>query len=734
MSDLIKYIFTKKNGKYIDNVADILTEDQLNKISARVSEQYLRDEESCRDKLTRISEALRLANMTALQRNQPWSGSSNVVYPILSSAAINIAANLYPDLVRDKDIVKPEIIGNDDGKISKFNGAYKMDDDGKYIKQGAGDKLARGNRACTMLNWQLSNQISWWKQDEDRKATALPIVGTMYKKVYYSSLLKQPVSELIFPDKIIVNNNCRDLDSATVSEIILLYPQEVMQRIRSGYFIEYNFDPEAQEGQVSNSGLSIKSDETDNTEHKDNTHRFIEQHTWLDLDEDGFLEPWIITATADQFKVVRVVPRFSQEGIKYNAKSQIEFIEAKQFYVAIKFMPSFDGSFFGTSLADLLLNLNLSVNTTLNQMFDAGSLSITGCGLISSNIKFPRGKFTVSPNEWLPVQNIGINIANEIYKMPTPEPSQTLFALLGFLTNAGERLGMINNVLQGENVSNMAATTFLGLVDQGTKQFRSIFLRISESLKQEFKLLYNLNCEYLTKKEYAKVIDDVPEELLSVKHDFAPGNYQIVPVADVNSIVSLQKYANANFLMQFMNDPYVDGLKLRQRIFETARIQDSKELLIQPQPQPNPAIEIEQMRLQAKMAEIDSRMQLNNQKVLIDTEKAKADIEKTHTASLVDLATVAEKTKKTDLAEQSEQVKIYDNIINAEVAAAEIQDRREHRELQTKLKLMDMIHDGKGKLADHEHKKEMLDLQNNYVKNNTPDTSNEETELNKNEN
>lgn len=640
------------------NIAEILSDNDLKSIAQTVESDYEQDLSTCSTKIEEIKKILELAMIIAQQKNYPWSGASNIIFPLIANACIEFGASCYPEIIRDGHVVKAKIIGKDDGKPATFDGQVKMDPQtGKPIMQGAGEKEKRGERISTMMNYQLLEQMTWWESDVDKEVHALPALGTLYKKVYYDPLSGQPVSELIFPDKIVVNNNARDIDSAIVTQIIDLYPQEIMQRIRSGFYIDFDYDIASDaDNQAPTINAGNETVNSDSPETNSKLHSFLEQHTWLDLDEDGFPEPYIVTLHYDSSKCVRIVPRFKPEDVKYNEAGEVQEIKAKKYYVVRRFIPSLDGSFLGMGFGHLLFNMNNAINTTLNQMIDAGHLSITGGGFVGKG--FTRGmrggKLALSPGEWKMVDTQGSDLASNIVPLPMPQPSSVLFTLLGALIDAGKELGSLRDVLTGEIAANTAPTTMMSLVEQGMKQFKSIYKRYYKSLKDEFELLYDCNAEHLSNEEYANVLDEEEKEV-SVKDDFDRRSCDIVPIADPNMITSSQKMGQAAFLMQFLNDPFVNGLELRKMIFNIANIDNIDKMLIQPQPTPDPAqilAEAEKIKADVKAQEVQIKVQEASgslEKTKYEIEKLISEVEVNRSVALKNSAEVGQKEKELHL-------------------------------------------------------------------------------------
>jgi chaperonin GroES len=671
-----------------DNVADLLDEDDLTTISQQVKEDYNTDLRSCAFRLKHLKDITELAMIIAKQKSYPWTGASNIVYPLIANACVEFGASCYPEMIKDENVVKAKVIGKDDGKqMIDADGVPMIDpQSGQPIMQNVGEKQKRGDRVSTLMNYQLIEEQTWWESDTDKLVHALPTLGDIFRKVYYDPIREMPISELVFPDKLIINNGARDIDSATVTQIIELYPQEVMERIRSGIFknFDFQFDDDSSDGattaQSINSDLEITQSEGINSK----LHVFLEQHTWYDMDKDGFPEPYIITVHQNDMKVVRIIPRFKQAEVKYNSKKEVKYIKAQKYFVHYKFIPSPDGSFYSLGFGHLLYNLNKGINSSVNQLIDAGHLNITGGGFIAKGIKMKGGRVALSPGEWRIVDVGGDDLQRGIVPLPTPQPSQVLFTLIGALIDAGKQLGAFSDVLSGQTAGNVQATTMISMIEQGLKKFKSIYKRLYKAEKDEFKLLYDINSEYLSPEKYAEILDE-PVTEVDVKADFNKRGYDICPVADIDAVTNFQRMAMAQFYMGFIQDPYVNPLEIRKRIFEAVNAEDINKIIVAPQPQPDPLLQIEQMKNETKNRELDIKSQevmANIERLRLELQKMEAEIANIHADSMAKEANAINTLKGASLKEQTESVKVLDNQIDAQIKQIEVEGRKKDAELK----------------------------------------------------
>ena len=642
----------------LDNIAEDLDEQIEAELSTKVLEQFNNDKDSRSDHEDKLEKIVKLALAIADEKSFPWENASNVIYPLIATAAVEFGARCYPEVVKDGNIVKAKVFGKDDGQTMHNSAGSPMVDPNTNQPrlQNVGAKQKRGTRVASYMNWELSEDIPNWEESIDKLFHALPVIGTMFKKVYRDPSRNRNISQLVFPDKLVINNSATSIDSAPATHVIELYNHDVLERIRRGIFVDFEFDTDVNnDSNLDSIKLDLSNAQNAGTSVSNDLHIFLEQHTWFDLDDDGFLEPYIITIHQATGTVVRMVKRFEKEDVEYNKKKEVCCIKAQNLFVPYFFLPSPDGSFYGIGLGHLLFNINQSLNTSINQLIDAGTMQNTGGGFLAKSLKVAGGGLKFRPGEYKFVDSAGGAIRDSIVTLPTPEPSQTLFALLGFLAQAGKELGSLRDVLTGEQAGNVQATTMMSLVEQGIKQFRAVYKRIHLSLKKELKMIYHLNGKYLDNEKYSEILDE-PIGEVDVKGDFSKKGYDIVPVADIDNITNMQRMAKANFLMTFLNDPFVDQMRLRKEIFESFGIED-REKLITPPPEGQPDAaqilaqsEVLKQQNEAQKIQIKSVETMSNmEKYKYDIEKTVAEVQKLKTDSIKNIADAAAKEKDLQL-------------------------------------------------------------------------------------
>jgi chaperonin GroES len=362
---------------------------------------------------------------------------------------------------------------------------------------------------------------------------------------------------------------------------------------------------------------------------EDKAELFLEQHGWLDLDDDGYQEPYIITLHKDSEKVCRIVARYDKDGIKVNKSGKIVRIEPVHYYTDFGFLPDPAGSYYKMGFAHLLGPINESISTTINQLLDAGHLANVQGGLLGNGVRLQGGALRIKPGEFQPVETMGGSLRDNVFPFPFKEPSNVLFQLLGLLTETGMKLAAVSETMTGEMPGqNTPATTVLAMIEQGLKVFTSIYKRVFRSLKSEYKKLYRLNRLYMDETEYITILDD---ELAIFQKDYELKDLDIVPVADPTVSSEAQRLARAQAILNTIQfNPTMKGKVEALRYYYdaiTGMPELTKKFLPQDEldapPPPDPKL----VEIQLKTVESQAAMQIDQQRANVEQVKVEAEIE-----------------------------------------------------------------------------------------------------------
>ena len=554
------------------NIAADLKEDKLEEIGRLVLEGYTTDLDSKREWQDTADKILKIAKLTCEPKTKPFaSGSANIKYPLIPTAILQYASRTYPEIVRDGKVVGAAVIGQD----------------------ADGEKGKRARRISEHMSYQLLIESPNWEEHMDRLLHVYAAIGTCFKKTYYDPIKQLNQSILCLPDKIIINNHVTSLDEAPrVTHVLEQSTNSLLENMRAEL---YNEIPATELKDL----LEVNQD----------YHEILEQHRWLDLDDDGYEEPYVVTYHKKLGKVLRIVARFDPEGIVYNSKDQVVSIKPVQYFTDFHCIPSPDGNYYSMGLGTLLLHPNEVVNSLSNCLLDSGKLANMQGGIIGHDLDIPGGLQSFEPGEWKRARSMnGQALKDQIVPINYKEPSDVLYKLFVSMIEATKNLSSVTDIQTGsQSASDVKATTIGILAEEGKKVFSAMQRRLNRSLRLEFEKLYRLNRIYLPEQTYYRIMDD---ERAVFRQDYEDKEIDIKPVADPNLSDDSQRMAKANMLMQMINLPGINVQEIEMRMFEAMKVPSPEKLIMPPQePPPDPAMVKIQVDAQIAQAEQQLRAQ-----------------------------------------------------------------------------------------------------------------------------
>ena len=661
------------------NIADKLDKEKLTKIGADTYDGYKTDMDSRKHWEENLDNWTKLALQVKEEKTYPWPKASNVKFPLLATAAMQFNARAYPTLVpADGRLVHTEVVGQDD----------------------TGEKKSRANRISTFMSYQLMKQMEGWDEQMDKLLLILPIVGTCFKKTYWDSVKKRNCSRLIMPKDLVVNYWATSLeDTERKTEKIQMSRRVFQERINAGIFLDVDLAAPTSQGnpRVFGEGQENVQNTTAGKDDKTTPYVFLEQHGFLDLDDDGYDEPYIITIEEKSRKVVRIVARFDDKSIFTDDEGNLIKIEPVEYYTKYSFIPNPDGGFYDIGFGLLLGPLNESVNTIVNQLIDAGTLSNLQSGFIGKGLRLKMGATAFNPGEWKVVNATGDDIKKQIMPLPVQAPSPVLFQLLELLVSATKELASVAEIFVGKMPGqNTPATTTQETVRQGMMLFTAVYKRVYRSLTKEFKKLYRLNRIYLDPKEETNVLDEQIGQ-----QDFEEDTFDVCPAADPSASSSQEKQQKAQMLLGLIQLGTVDPMAVTKRLLEAQEQPRPEELLPKGPPPPDPKVQEAQAKTammqeqhQLKAAETQQRMQQEASKAQM--EQRSKEFELTMKAQLAQ----QEHQHKAAMGALELRLKELDGQLAVQTAAQVHSQKLSHAQEQHQMKLKTMAEKPKKEKAD----------------------------------
>ena len=597
--------------------------EELSSLGFRLMEEINLDLTSRLDWEERNEKASKLALQVVERKTFPWPGASNVKFPLITIAAMQYHSRAYPALISNNEVVKCKV--------------YGKDDDGEMHK--------RADRISRHMTYQVMEEDEGWEENTDKTLLVQAIAGTAIKKSYFDPVKGHNVSELVLPNDFVVNYYTKSIaESPRVSHRILLSSNDLHERQVRGVFLKV--EDEVQPSLPNVSMLTQAKEDAQGVRQQsgdpDTPYEFFETHFWHDFDEDGYKEPYIAYIRRDTGKIYRIVARYFEDSIEYH-NGEIIRIKPEQYFTKYGFVPSPDGGFYDLGFGVLLGPTNDSVNTIVNQLIDAGTMSVTGGGFLGRGVKIKGGDYTFKPHEWKRVDSTGDDLRANIFPLPIREPNGVSFQLLQLLINYGERIAGATDMMTGVSPGqNTPAETSRNVVEQGMKVFNGIYKRTWRAMKEEFQKLYRLNQLYLPSEpvefEYNNELSFV------LPDDYSMDMKLVKPAADPNVVSDSQRQMQAQAVLQLaQSSGGFNMYEVQKRYLDALKVSAIDQILPDPKgpnaikPGPSEKMQIEQMKNQERAMNHQLKFKLGIAKLMQEAELQQAKITELQAKAVLEL-------------------------------------------------------------------------------------------------
>tara|TARA_R110000772_G_scaffold175543_1_gene287276 strand:+ start:45 stop:2552 length:2508 start_codon:yes stop_codon:yes gene_type:complete len=543
--------------EYYTNLATDMDDEILKDVAHTVIENFQADKDSRAEWDSMFERGFDLLGLKLEDATEPFEGACTAVHPLLIESAVKFQAKASQELFPSGGPVKAQILGKQDVT-----------------------KQEQANRVQNFMNYQLTEQMPEYFDEFERMLFHLPLIGSAIKKVYYDAGLERPVSEFVPIDQFYVSyyaSNLRKADRYT--HVIYRNPIDMQKDIESGIYSDVEL-PEASNPNQSN--LSEKLNTimglSPTAEH-DPQYVLLEQHVHLDIPDpecqEGEFAPYIITVEQDSRQIL---------SIRRNYRAKDTNKEKRMHFVHYKFVPGF--SFYGLGLIHFLGNLTMTATAAMRSLIDAGQFANLPGGFKAKGVRMVGDNEPIAPGEFKEVEATGIDLQKAIVPLPYKEPSSVLYNMLGFVTAAGQKFADSTEQIVSDAASSGPVGTTMALLEASSKFFSGIHKRLHKSQRDEFKIIAEIDYDYLP-NQYPYDVPNASREIF--KKDF-DGVVDVVPVSDPNIPSNAHRMMLANMALQMaqQSPPGMFNLEaLNRTILNAANMPNVEEILPQaPKPQP----------------------------------------------------------------------------------------------------------------------------------------------------
>jgi hypothetical protein len=544
--------------EFFKNLAEDMSDETLQRLSNQLLDDYKKDRVSRKDWETSYTNNLDLLGIKHTEMTRPFKGSASVTHPLLSEAVTSFQAQAYKELLPSQGPVRTRVLGMEDNE--KINQAQRVQD---------------------FMNYMITEEMEEYTPEFDQLLFYLALAGSAFKKVYYDEVMQRAVSKFVPAEDLVVPYYTTDLmECERITHVIKMGENEILKKQAAGFYRDVELKPtssgptEIQKKYQELEGVTPSTD-------KQYSYSVLEMHVDCNLDEfentnseKEVKVPYIISIDEGSGEVLSIYRNYDMTD---------ETKKRKEYFVHFKFLPGL--GFYGFGLTHMIGGLSRTATQSLRQLLDAGTLSNLPAGFKSRGIRIRDDDQPFQPGEFRDVDAPGGNIKDQFQILPFKEPSATLYQLMGFVVQAGQKFAAITNMDTGNDLQNRAVGTTVSLLERGSRVMSAIHKRCYYSMRREFRLLSKVFATYLP-PIYPYSVYGADQ---AVKQTDFDDRVDVIPVADPNIMSMAQRVTLANENLKIaMSNPMMHNLReAYRRVYEALGTQDIDQLLI-PQEKPMP--------------------------------------------------------------------------------------------------------------------------------------------------
>jgi hypothetical protein len=541
------------NEDFYQNLADSAEFDffELDGIALRYIEYAEKDKEARKERDKQYEEGIR---RTGLGNDAPgganFNGASKVVHPAMAEACVDFAARAIKEMFPPDGPTKTKILGD-------------VDD----------EKVKQAERKVEFMNWQLTEQIEEFRDEEEQMLTQLPLGGSQYIKLWYDEKKKRPCVEFLPIDNVLIPFAAGNFyTSQRVTEVHDISDYEFKNRVRSGLyrdvdFVKTSIEPEQTGPQKATDKIEGKKA----GDNEDGIRRVYHVYTYLELDDDkytkGEMAPYILMIDDQNTEVI---------GLYRNWEEGDETMAKLDWIAEFKFIP-WRGAY-AVGLPHLIGGLSAALTGSLRALLDTAHINNAATMLKLKGAKVSGQSQQVEITQVNEIEAApGVDDIRKLaMPMPFNPPSPVLLSLLEWLT--AQAKGVISTAEEkiADVNSNTPVGTTQALIEQGAVVFSAIHARLHESQAKVLKILSRINRWYLDDMRKGEIVEDLEIR----REDFARLT-DVVPVSDPHIFSETQRMAQTQAVMSLMekNPDLFNRRAVLQRFLKQIKVPGINELM-----------------------------------------------------------------------------------------------------------------------------------------------------------
>ena len=489
--------------------------------------------------------------------NTDVEGACTAVHPLLIENVVKFQAKAIQELWPAKGPVRTKVRGYVD--VTRENTAQ---------------------RVRTYMNYQLTEQIPGFYNDLERNLFRVGFMGTGIRKAGWNASTAAPDPTIVYAENFYIDPSVSHLkDAEEYIEVMELSTRKMDNLIASDTFREFTENDAEETLDTNEITEAIASAQGFDMSLERKGFTVGESHCYLDLNGD---DPLLPEGGSAPYIVHFNVKTGNVYSIRRNWREEDQAMTKRLWYTIDQFIPAF--GIYSLGYVHLIGDLAASTSAALRALVDSGQYANWTAGFKSQDAKFAESDTPLGFGEFRDVNLSPEELQKAFLPLPTKEPSQTLFGLMKYMVESGQKFADSADEVVANSTNYGPAATTLALLEASQRFYSSIHKRLHQSQGEFLKLIGELNFENLP-----DTINFVvgSENQYVQRNDFNPQIVDVIPASDPNALTESQRVAKAqielNTAQQFPQ--FHDMREALRRYYAALGVESIDKLMTNPEAQ-----------------------------------------------------------------------------------------------------------------------------------------------------
>jgi hypothetical protein len=541
----------EESPDFYSNMVETMDSYELNSLGMRYVNLLDKDKNAREERDKQYEEGMK---RTGLGKDAPgganFYGASKVVHPVMAEGCVDFASRAIKELFPPDGPVRTKIIGEVDDL-----------------------KTQRAERKRDFLNWQITEQIEEFRDEQEQMLTQLPLGGSQFLKLWYDEQKKRPTVEFLPIDRVILPFAATNFYTAQrAAEVHEITEWEYNRRVASGMYIggsnlTSGQEPEQSRPQKANDKIEGKQFQ----DNDDGLRKVYHIYVFLEFEDDnetkGEMAPYIMMVDEQSSEVI---------GLYRNWEEGDETMTKLDWIIEFKFIP-WRGAY-AIGLPHLIGGLSAALTGALRALLDSAHINNAATMLKLKGAKISGQTQQIEVTQVAEIEGApGVDDIRKIaMPMPFNPPSPVLFQLLGWLDNAAKGVVTTSEEKIADVTSNSPVGTTQALIEQGAAVYSAIHARLHQSQARLIKVLCRLNRWHFDEMRKGEIVQD-----LEIQRDDFERNTDVIPVSDPHIFSETQRMAQMQAVLQRADahPELYDAKAVEERFLKQIKIPNISELM-----------------------------------------------------------------------------------------------------------------------------------------------------------